>query len=177
MLRESAKLLVSNAGVIISTLWPVCVLNSIIPFSHTSGRPWQVSATLCSFRVMLDCQSKTRQVLLALAIGQTAAGIIQHSHAIICVKQWWHRPWLSCFRAMCDLKIVGEPFPILRLVWLSQGRFTLRMNKSLNAGQSPVWVSLIPHWGLSQRCQGKVELCHLFSHISGLLGYKGSQKL
>lgn len=69
------------------TLRPLCVLNSIILFSDASGRPWQASATLCSFRMMVGCQSKTRQVLLASAIGQMAAGIIQHSHAIICVKQ------------------------------------------------------------------------------------------
>lgn len=101
----------------ISTPPSLCVVNSKIPFLHTSGRPWQmieIDPLLC-FRKMLDCQLKTELALLASAIWQMAAGIIQHSHAINCVKQLWHGPCLSCFRATCHLRIAGEPFLARRL--------------------------------------------------------------
>lgn len=44
------------------------------------------------FRAMLDSQLWSELTLLASAVGQMAAGIIQHSRAIKCVKQLWHGP-------------------------------------------------------------------------------------
>lgn len=107
----------------ISTPQSLCVVKSIIPFSHTPERLWQMIAIdpLLCFRMMLDCQLKTKLALLASAIWQMAAGIIQHSHAINCVKLLWHRPCFWCFRATCDLRISGKPFLTLTLVWPSRG--------------------------------------------------------
>lgn len=44
------------------------------------------------FRAMLDSQLWSELTLLASAVGQMAAGIIQHSRAIKRVKQLWHGP-------------------------------------------------------------------------------------
>ena len=163
----------------ISTPQSLCVVNSIIPVSCTPGGPWQMTAVdpLLCFRVMLDCQLKTELALLALAIWQMAAGIIQHSHAINCVKQLWHRPCLSCFRATCDLRITGKPFLILRLVWPSHGGSPWGWVNHFECWAAPCAGSawLTPHGGC-RRGVGIGSSCAVFlfnTHKSCLLGYVG----